>query len=351
MTELEQIAFLSNRPDVLAETLDYVRHFMPWLRRAVVLAPAATIEPMRRSLARFAPWPIELVAEPDVLGAGEQVPVDHGARNALLRLRLAERGPLDELFLASDDDYRPLKDVAVSEFLSDGRMHSYASYDLALWRQNESSYDRVQHASYLALSYLGADHLCYAAHMPQVIDRQIFVAAFAAAGGLSGSTAFCEWSLPLNYGRFIAPDRYSPPRTFRTVGWPQYPHQWPFWRRPEELSFENFYPESYVAGQLFAGIDTALDAQDPQRQAFSKISRWYAFDLAAGRLRFQPGVQDPWRTSAGRKALFGVLRRVRKLYEYVALEERTQLVELAGELNRLQQQRSDDERARPDRST
>lgn len=34
-----QILYLSNRPDVLAETIDYVTEHMPWVDDFVVIAP------------------------------------------------------------------------------------------------------------------------------------------------------------------------------------------------------------------------------------------------------------------------------------------------------------------------
>lgn len=330
-----QIVYLSNRPDVLAETLPYVRHFLPWLTDVVVLGPADTV----RSLAGLPG--VTGLAEGDLLAAGESPPGGHSARNAWLRRLLAERGPLHEVFVQSDDDYRPLRPVPEADFVDPaGRLVSYACYDLALWRRNESTFDQVQHASYLAMSQWGGEHLMYASHLPQAIDRALQVEAFAAASALAPDGAFCEWSLPLNHGRLVAPERFAPPRTFRTICWPRYPHEWPYWRRPTDLAFENFHPELYAPGGLFAGLDTGLDTAHPERQAFAKLQRWYGFDLDAGRLRFPAGVDDPWRAGTGaggiaRRRFFDTARRLRRLWEYVALEERTQLLELAGSLEAL----------------
>ncbi len=339
MPEVTQVVYLSNRPDVLAETLPYVRRFLPWLSDHVVLAPASALRALEGT-------GVVGIAEEDLLTAAERSagPTAHAARNAWLRLALAERGPLPDTYLQSDDDYRPLRHVGPEAFADGDRLVSYACHDLALWRRDESTFDAVQHASYLALGYLGAGHLCFAAHMPQAIDRALYVEAFRAALALDPAGAFCEWSLPLNHGRLVAPERFAPPRTFRTMCWPRYPHEWPFWRRPEDIAFENFHPELYASGGLFAGLDTALDEANPERQAFAKLQRWYAFDLAAGRLRFPAEVADPWRGQTGaagaaRRRFFGTARRLRRLWEYVALEERTQLVELAGAVARLEQER------------
>lgn len=329
-TQLRQVVYISNRPEVLAETLTYVKHFMPWITQAVVLT--SDPEALKRA--------VDGLDLPDlvVLGDSEvtnEIPSKHLARNVHLRKALYARGPVDDVFLQSDDDYRPLKHVSEDVFLEDGRMVSYCFYDLALWRNHQTSFDGGQHSSYLALSYFGAPTLAYSSHMPQPMDRNVFAQAFADAERLSPSGAFCEWALPLNYGRHIAPERFAAPRTFRTMCWPEYPRQWPYWRRPEDVTFENFHAELYQPGHLFAGISTALDSRSPEQQAFSKLERWHAFDLAAGDTAFPKGVANPWETSAGRRAFFRAVRATRRFSQYVAADERAQLMGLAGRDNRL----------------
>jgi hypothetical protein len=333
---LDQIAYLSNRPEVLAETLGHVRHFMPWLRQAVVLCPSSAQDAMRRAIGEDGPE-LVLVDEDALLTVAERrsLASDHQVRNAFLRGALIARGPLDDLFLQSDDDYRPLKPVDASAFLDDGRMVVYAFYDLGLWRHSLSAFDQGQQASFVLLSYLGAPHLSYGSHMPQVLDKEMAQEAWSVAQQLTGGTRFCEWAWPINYARMMAPERFSEPRTFRTMCWPRFPHEWPYWQRPTDLAFENFYPELYAKGALFDGISTSIDLANPERQALEKISRWHAFDIAAGQLRFPEGVTNPWQTNGRRRAFFGAARRARKLFEYVALEERTQLAELAGAVEQL----------------
>lgn len=330
----DQVVYLSNRPGLLAETLGYVRRFMPWLREAVVMMPKAQHEALRRAVGDHDAPALVLVDEAELL---PEPPASHSLRNVALRQVLAERGPVAEVFLQSDDDYRPLKPIGEDVYLEGGRLVSYAFYDAALWRRRESTYDASQHSSYLVLSYLGMPHLAYASHMPQPVVRQLFLDALAAGRRLTDALALDEWTLPLNYSRHVAPERFAPPRVFRTMCWPRYPHEWPYWRRPEDLSFENFHPELYAPGQLFEGIATALDEQQPERQAFEKLWRWHSFDVQAGRLRFPDGVGNPWETSPSRRAFFRGARKARKLFEYAALEERAQLAELAGAVARLEE--------------
>jgi hypothetical protein len=79
-----------------------------------------------------------------------------------------------------------------------------------------------------------------------------------------------------------------------------------------------------------------------ERHAFEKMRRWYRFDLDAGRLKFPEDVSNPWLGEAGtasgraRRLFFKALRPARRAYEYVALEERTRLAELAGAVDRLE---------------
>jgi hypothetical protein len=313
---LRQIAYISDRPAVLAETLTYVRHFLPWITQAVVLTPRT--EALKRAVDGI---DLDVVVLDDSEVATD-VPAQHSARNAHLRKALYARGPIDDVFLQSDDDYRPLRAVPASDFIDQGKLVSYCFYDLAKWRRNESTFDGVQHSSYLAMSYLGGPTLAYASHMPQPLDKVLFARAFADAERLSTTTPFCEWTLPLNHGRLVAPERFAEPRTFRTMCWPQYPHEWPFWRRPANIAFENYHPEHYQPGHLFDGISSALDSRSPEQQAFSKLERWYAFDLEAGKLRFPKGVANPWQTSVGRKAFVQLAKGMRKLNEYASFEER-----------------------------
>ncbi len=345
-----QIVFLSNRPEVLRETLGHVRHFMPWADDVVVLAPAATLDRLD------APVAVTGIPEEDLLGPDareELASLDHASRNFTLRVALARSGAVQDLFLCSDDDFRPLKPIEPAFFVEDGRSIGYASYDLALWRRNETSFDRAQHASYQALTYLGCEHLSYASHMPMAVDREVLLEAAGAVGRLTDSMQFCEWTLTYNYGRRHHPERFTEPRPFVVMCWPQYPHEWPFWVRPPEYAFENFYPDLYLPGHLFDGIPTALDPDLAERHAFEKMLRWYRFDLDAGQLHFPDDVANPWLgepgTGAGRarRAFFSALRPVRRAYEYLALEERTQLAELAGAIARLERSRNDTERDLP----
>src|SRR4051794_14037536 len=78
---LRQIAYISNRPAVLAETLTYVRHFLPWITQAVVLTPQ--VDAVKRAVDGL-DLDVVVVADGEVATG---IPQQHSARNAHLQRR------------------------------------------------------------------------------------------------------------------------------------------------------------------------------------------------------------------------------------------------------------------------
>lgn len=319
-----KILYISNRPAVLAETLGYVRAHMPWVTEAVVVAPASM---------DLGDTPnISIIDETDLLGipTDRLRAMDHVSRNITLRRAAVAEADLGERFILSDDDYRPLRPIPVTDFIEDGRMHGYVSHFLDRWRDATTDYDHAQRTTSAALSWWGADQGGYGAHMPQVIDRTIWTDAFAEWDALHrGADAWGanpsmvdEWSLHHNWGRRFAPTQFISPRRYRTLGWPQYPHEWARLVRPQTISFENFYPELYGPGGLFAGIPTACDPSTDAARALVKIQRWNELDYRMDRLTAPEGVDTPWHATMLRRGLLRSLQGAHKVAEYVGLGER-----------------------------
>lgn len=314
-----QILYLSNRPQVMRDTWEHVRHLMGWVDRAVIVAPAA-------SHAGFS-WAdgdpaVRLVADEEITGrtSSELRGLDHVRRNVALRRALVGADPaVDDVFLLSDDDYRPMREVPESFFVTDEGDVGYFSYELAEWPGTESDFDRAQHATHDALSYLGYPHLAYGAHMPQVMRRDLWAEAFDIFGTVSTDDLVDEWSLYFNVAAALHPERFAAPRPFETMCWPQYGAEWSWWVRPERWTFENFYEDLYEPGHLFEGMPTAWAGDRHPQVTYEKIRRWTDFARAAKRLDFPPDVYNPWtKQSPWRRAAFGMLRPARKAYHYIS---------------------------------
>ena len=264
--------------------------------------------------------------------------MDHMARNFTLRGAFASPVAIDTEFLMADDDYRPLKPVEPSFFREGDKHRCFYFYDLDDWPGDSTPYDVGQHNVRELLGYLGYERLAYGSHMPQLIRKPYLDEAWKLASRLTDSPILCEWSLYFNVARALHPGDFCDPEPFRALCWPQYPNEWPWWVRPPEYVFENFYPELYAAGHLFDGLPTQLDAECAERHNVEKILRWSALGRRTARLDFPTDVANPWtKDSLTRRAAFGVLRRFRKAYGYISMEDRSRLTELSGTVARLEE--------------
>lgn len=321
-----QIVYLSNRPDVLAGTLDAVRRYMPWIDHALVCAPKDSHDTIRAAVsaaetAKEPAWtnPLELVADDEVTGSSttELAAMDHVTRNVSLRRALIERSRTADIFILSDDDYRPLTDIPITDYVDeDGRHHGYFFYDLADWPGAETPYDEAQVRTLAVLRLLDRPTLAYGAHMPQIMTREHWIAAFDLADGAGAGNLIDEWSLYFNAAIVADPAAFADPAPFRTLAWPQWPHQWPHWVRPHPIRFENHYPEHEAEGGLFAGLGPVVSDAD----AIERIVRWRQAELAIGELRFDKDWNDPWtRGQPHRRGAAAALRAAGKVRKYSGL--------------------------------
>ena len=348
-----QIVYLSDRPEVLAETWAHVRHFMPWADRCVVSMPAAKVGAASANAGTGAGADVVVVSDEDVTGLthAELSALDHVRRNVTIRRALIERTDLvDDAFILSDDDYRPIRPVDRSFFGDEAGDIGYFSYDLAAWPGDSTDFDEAQHVTHQAMAYWAFPHLSYGAHMPQIMRKDLWTEAFARFDRLTDDPMVCEWTLYFNVGLATASDRFADPQPFQTLCWPQYANEWPWWVRPESFAFENFYPELYSEGHLFAGLPTSIDPETAERTNFEKLLRWSRFGQRSAALDFPDDIANPWtKDSSVRKATFGALRRLRKAYDYLSLEDRSAMVELSGTVARLEHElRLRDRRIEPE---
>lgn len=341
-----QLVTLTSRPDVLVETLTHLRHYMPWIDEVVVVAP----ETQRSRLERVDGLTVISDEELSGLPTPKLAALDHMSRNFTLRGGLGSHAAVADEFLMADDDHRPLKPVAESFFLDDaGRHRGYYFYDLDEWQGSSTPFDLGQHQARELLGYLGYDRLAYGSHMPQVIHKPILAEVWDLVARLTDARALCEWTMYFNAGRALHPDAFCDPQPFRTLAWPQYPNEWPWWVRPPEYVFENFYPDLYAPGHLFAGLPTTLDPPRAERVNVEKILRWSNLGRRVANLDFPADVTNPWtRDSRARRGAFGVLRRLRQAYGYVAMDDSARLTEISGSIRRLE---DEVRRIRDDRTT
>ncbi|MDX6197667.1 MAG: hypothetical protein QOJ79_818 [Actinomycetota bacterium] len=267
-----QIVFLSARPDVLAGTLRHVRAKLPFLDRFLVVTPERLRAPMTG-------LGIEVVTDEELLGGPG--PGDHSQRNYALRAAMSDCTSIDDVFLSSDDDSRPLVPLDETVFVRAGRYRRYTFGHLDDWELRTTSYDACLLASRAVLALHALPRVAYASHQPQIIDKALLREVTALFAAAAARHPLDEWAMYFNAAGALHPDRFEQPEPYLTLGWPENAAAWHPLLDPGALLIENTFLEHYAAGGVFDGLDpddTSYDA------AADKVVRWrtYELEVAAG---------------------------------------------------------------------
>lgn len=329
-----QMVFLTARPGVFADTVAYVRHFMPFVDEIVALCPESVHDQM--------PPGVTVLGDTEITGldADEITALDHQSRNYRLRTAMLSHPSIAEQFIMADDDNRPLGPVDRSFYLDDaGRYRNYWFYDLANWGRDTTPFDQgITHALLVLPRFGLADQRkAYSSHMPQIVDRELFSEVAAIVAEPASKYPMDEWSTYFNGARSLAPDRFAPPEPYATLGWPQFPGLWPQQVVPAEYRFENFHEEMYESDGLFAGMSAALALPNADANNLEKVVRWHRFGLAVARLEFPDDVTNPWvKDSKGRKLFFKGTKALKKVVDYATMEDKATLAELQSRISELE---------------
>ncbi len=290
-TPLRQLAVLTARNADLLQSLPYWDAYYPFAEEVLVCCPAKNVAELQEK------WHgrlrLHFCTDEDLL-RGDPLPDDHTRRNFFLRCRMLQYAALDDVFIMTDDDYRPLFALDETVFRRDGRYLAYYCYDLRLWCGTQGDYTAYDRSMFRTCGFLQQEKLPtlqYSSHQPQAIDRRIYLALLAEYPHIT-LAGLDEWSVYFNYGVARYPHAFSPTR-YCTLGWPGAMTDWPLFAYPEHLYFENFYGILYETGQVFAHLPTEYDAQSAQRITAEKINRWHTL------LRTQHGRDMAMQAAAG----------------------------------------------------
>ncbi len=335
-----QIVYLSARPGQLAETLQHIGHFAPWISRALVITPNRVNAEMQTALAD-APLPTSTMTDEEITGLSSAAisAMNHAERNYCLRTAAVKHAALDDVFIMSDDDGRPLAPIDEAMFVTaNGRHRRRYFHSLARWTANATDFDRSLFHSWVLLRQRGfSDPACYSSHMPQIIDKAMYREVAELLAPQAAEYPPDEWSPYFTIGPSLHPERFADPEPFVVLGWPRHPGEWPHEVVPPISLFENFHPELYEENGLYAGLSTGCDPETIEATNLEKIVRWYRLERDVRRLSFPDDIDQPWTNSLPRKVAFSGLRAARSAFRYLSIDERTRLAELEGEIQQLKQ--------------
>ena len=270
-----QIVYISNRPEILFETLGHVSALMPFIDKALVCVPDAHLNQFGDLNTAV---PMDVIAESSILSTEERSNLhnlDHQRRNYLLRTRLLRSNQIEDRLIMSDDDARPLRLIKPSTYISTERLHSYYFYSLGHWDNHRTEFDAGQLATFSVLNALGYPTKSFASHMPQVIDKETFLQAGDKFRPYSDQHPLCEWSTYFNFAISEFPEKFHSPSDYVSLCWPEHPLAWEQDVVPHQFLFENFTPELYRPGQVFEGLPTEFQsAEVAETVAIEKVNRW-----------------------------------------------------------------------------
>ena len=252
VVKLRQMVCLTARNDDILATLPFIEHFMPFIEELVLCCPDKNVDEIKsRYTGRLT---LQFLTDSEILN-GRKLPEDHGTRNFFLRALALKSPVIDDVFLMTDDDYRPLRTITPEVFIQDGIYNAYYCYNLKHWTgayPELTSFDRQQHRT---LAFLQEHHyptMMYASHQMQVIDKALYnemtdlYADFIDKG-------LCEWAMYFNYAVAKYPQRFRC-MPYVSMGWPGNITDWKLEVHPGDFLFENHYSSLYEDGQVFAGL-------------------------------------------------------------------------------------------------
>ena len=250
--DLKQMVILTARPDAIGESLRFIDHFMAFIDEVVICCPDSETEAMKRSY--HGRMKIVILTDNQLLN-GRPLPKDHEQRNFLLRCLAMRSDVLDEVFIMSDDDYRPLKRIEKWQFVTAQQYRAYYFAYLDRWHGTAGNMTSYDYGMFKTRDFLRKQHYpCkqYSAHMPQIIDKRLYREMLDAHPGIE-DMGLCEWSSYFNYVQYHYPNLISS-EPYVTMGWPGSGTDWRIDVPPQDMLFENYYESLYEQGGLFEGF-------------------------------------------------------------------------------------------------
>lgn len=249
--KVKQMVMLSARAEDFLRSLPFIENFMPFIREVVLCCPDAMETQVREAYGgRLG---IRYLTDSALL-EGAKLPEDHAARNIFLRTRAIGHAIIDQVFIMSDDDYRPLKEIAQETFYKKGKFQAYYVGDLRDWRGTQGKPTSFDISMWKCRDFLlecGYSTYMFDAHMPQIIHKEVFLEMLARYPQVAEGAA-SEWSGYFNYLINEYP-QLAEVRPYVTMNWPGFLEDWNIRVKRPEYLFENFYDVVYEEREVYRG--------------------------------------------------------------------------------------------------
>ncbi len=256
-TNVRQLVLLTARFDDAQTLLPYIDRFMPFIDRVLLLCPDELAA--RRDELDGGRLRLSFLCDSQIL-AGAELPEDHAKRNFFLRCLAMKSGLVEDVFIMSDDDYRPMTTIQKDVFVDEDSYKGYYSYDLRKWLGASHKFTSFDLATFAEREFLEENDYPtrqYASHMPQIIEKAIFLEMLDKHKGIE-TKGYEEWDVYFNYLQAKYPQLLEV-RPYVTMCWPGSAAEWPLYVKQPRYLFENHYPLLYADKNIFSAIPDRLD--------------------------------------------------------------------------------------------
>jgi glycosyltransferase involved in cell wall biosynthesis/predicted GNAT family N-acyltransferase len=282
---LRQMVFLATHPEMLDLSLQSVRRNLPFIDRIVVLTKGAAREAIEAVASRHFTNSIVLSDEA-VLGS-QPVTSEHTPRNTWLRKLLYRLDCIEANFLASDEDYFALAPLS-ADYFRRGSVHvgRYFLKDMGTWLAGSptpTSYDGGVRNVWRLLREAGYPARGCASHVPQIVNKSLVNQIYDRFMIDADHAWLDEWSLYFNVAAQLYPKHFAF-APYATLGWPMRMGDWLPQVTSEDPAFENYYPQNYAAGGMFAGLDPLGDRATKTNRMLAALKQARRVECGHGQL-------------------------------------------------------------------
>lgn len=249
---VEQLVVLTARCDDIISTLPYIESMMTFIKKLLICCPDNMVSEFKEKYKGN--LNVDFLTDNEALN-GSKLPEDHTTRNFFLRCMIMKSDKLDDIFIMSDDDYRPLENITIDTFIDNGKYVGYYFYYLDKWKGtvgNMTSFDKSMFRTEKFLKEKRMPIRQYSSHMPQIIDKSIYNELINKYPNVL-HLGLDEWSTYFNYLDMNYTSSFVS-KPYICLGWPGNPTDWDQVVRPPEYLFENYYKGAYEKGGIFESI-------------------------------------------------------------------------------------------------
>ena len=276
--DVKQMVILTARVDDIKRTIPYIENYMPFIEKILLCCPDKVADDMKAIETKRVI--IDTLTDGEIL-KGRPLPEDHGTRNFFLRCLAMQSDKVDEVFIMSDDDYRPLKEIDKKVFLEDDSYAAYYCNDLNEWKGvvgGMTSYDYYIFRTREFVNENRYPSYQYSSHMPQIIEKDIYLEMIKEHEGIE-MKGLDEWSSYFNYAQAKYPDLIRS-KPYIVMCWPGLRTDWDMYVKPTEYLFENHYDFLHEKGRIFEGLSEEYSNKTEEEnrikiERFTKIADEY----------------------------------------------------------------------------